>query len=144
MPSLNESLIWLGKGGGEGGQTRLLSGDAGHKPLGEVPNPLRGCSHNTPKEVLTAFQGSRSQYPEKVPTPPQGCMSQYPERRPYSPPGLQVTIPWKRFLVLREFRLMVTMAIHQFWVYGAKSACMGAFHPSPKFICVFQLDKSKP
>ena len=67
MPSITESLIWLGKGG----QSPLLSGDAGHKPLGEVPNPLRGCSHNTPKEVLTPFQGCRSQYPEKVPTPPQ-------------------------------------------------------------------------
>ena len=76
MPSIDKSLIWLGKGG----QSPLLSGDAGHKPLGEVPNPLRGCSHNTPKEVLTPFQGCRSQYPEKVPTPPQGCRSQYPER----------------------------------------------------------------
>ena len=47
MPSTNESLIWLGKGG----ESPLLAGDAGHKPLGKVPNPLRGCS----------------QYPERAP-----------------------------------------------------------------------------
>jgi len=77
MPPINKSLM----GSVRGGQSPLLSGDAGQKPLGEIPNPLRGCSYNTPIEVLTPFQGCRSKYHEKVPTPPQDCRSHYPERR---------------------------------------------------------------
>ena len=61
---MNESLIWLGKGG----QSSFLSEDAGEEPLGEVPNPLRGCSHNTTKEGLTPFRAAGHNTLKEVPS----------------------------------------------------------------------------
>lgn len=133
----NTSLDWLEARGHKLAilHPPFLSMGAHHDPLREVLLLLRAAITIPCKKSLQLFWAAGHNTVKEVLILLPGCRSQYLEKDPYSCSELQVTTPWKRFLL---------RVVHSVSLWGKEGViCMKALHPNPKFVISVQKYRTK-